>query len=144
MTLPFAFWDTSALIPLCVSQPQTGSARVLYPKYRIVVWWATEVEIWSGLSRLDRTTKITQTQFARGKQLARDLIRDWIAVHESAGIASDACALVASHPLRAADALQLAAALEACEHKPQGYVFITADQRLADAARLTGFSVELI
>jgi len=59
-------------------------------------------------------------------------------------IANDACLLLERYPLRAADALQLAAALEACDHKPQSFVFVTADQRLADAARKTGFSIEFI
>jgi uncharacterized protein len=87
---------------------------------------------------------ITQSQMLAGQRLARDLARDWISVHESPSITEDACLLLEHYPLRAADALQLAAALEACEHRPQGYVFITADQRLADAACLREFSVELI
>jgi uncharacterized protein len=144
MNQPPAFWDSSALIPLCILQPQTASARALNPKHQIVAWWATEVEILSGLTRLQRMAEITRTQFNAGKRLARVLIGDWMAVHESTSITSDACALLETYPLRAADALQLAAALEACDRKPQGYVFITADQRLADAARDTGFTVEYL
>jgi predicted nucleic acid-binding protein len=46
------------------------------------------------------------------------------------------------HPLSAADALQLAAALEWCEGKPQGNVFLTFDRRLREAAGLAGFTLE--
>jgi hypothetical protein len=45
------------------------------------------------------------------------------------------------HDLRAADALQLAAAIEAAEGRPRGLGFVTLDLRLADAARREGFRV---
>jgi predicted nucleic acid-binding protein len=88
--------------------------------------------------------QISHDQFLVGKQLAQDIVRDWISAGSTASIAVDACLLLELFPLRAADALQLSVALEACEHNPQGYVFVTADQRLADAARQSGFSVEFL
>ena len=45
------------------------------------------------------------------------------------------------HPLRAADALQLGAALVAADGDPQSLELVTLDNRLAEAARLEGFSV---
>jgi predicted nucleic acid-binding protein len=144
MSLPVAYWDSSALIPLCVAQPQTADARVLYEKFAIVAWWETQVEIMSGLTRLERMGQISHDRFLAGKQLARNLVRGWISVSSPESIAVDACSLLELYPLRAADALQLAVALNACEHEPHGFPFITADQRLADAARGSGFSVELI
>lgn len=50
-------------------------------------------------------------------------------------------ALLELHPLRAADALHLAAALLAVEERPQGLGFVTFDLRLADAAEREGFAV---
>jgi predicted nucleic acid-binding protein len=144
MNRPFAFWDTSALIPLCITQPQSPRAEIFYAQYGIVAWWATEVEICSGLTRLRRMGSIPPEQFLAGNRLAEQLNRGWLPIHESASIAPNACRLLELHPLRAADALQLAAALEACEHNPLGFALITADQRLADAARQTGFSVEFL
>jgi predicted nucleic acid-binding protein len=47
--------------------------------------------------------------------------------------------LVDRYDLRVADSFQLAAALEWCEHAPQGRVFLTVDQKLMDAALLSGF-----
>jgi len=141
---PYAYWDSSALVPLCVSQPQTVAAQILYSKYKIVTWWATQVEIVSGLTRLTRTGGMTQEQFLLSRPFVQNLVSGWLAVHESASIAPSACRLLELHPLRAADALQLAAALEACEHNPLGFALITADQRLADAARQTGFSIEFL
>ncbi len=49
--------------------------------------------------------------------------------------------LLRLHPLRAADALQLAAAIIACEHQPESLPLVTLDQRLAEAARREGFAV---
>ena len=144
MSLPFAFWDTSALIPLCVRQPQTVQARRLYTGYGVAVWWATPVEIVSGLTRLERMGEIGRDEFSEGKQGAQALARIWDSVDPSPSIAAQACALLERLPLRAADALQLAAALDYFENAPRGHVFVTADQRLGDAARRSGFSVELI
>lgn len=48
--------------------------------------------------------------------------------------------LLAVHPLRAADALQLAAALRWCEDEPGGKAFVCLDDRLRAAARREGFS----
>jgi predicted nucleic acid-binding protein len=144
MSRPYAYWDSSALVPLCISQPQTVAAQNLYAKYKIVTWWATQVEIVSGLTRLTRMGGMTQQQFLMSKPFVRNLVSGWLSIHESASIVSSACRLLELHPLRAADALQLAAALEACEHNPLGFALITADQRLADVARPMGFLVELL
>ena len=45
------------------------------------------------------------------------------------------------HPLRAADALQLAAALLASDHEPQRMEVVCLDERLSEAARIEGFTV---
>lgn len=142
MLKPAAFWDSSALIPLCVSQPQTTKARLLYERYGIVAWWATQVEMMSGLTRLERMGQITHDRFLLGKQIAMEIVRGWIPVGSNKRIAVDACSLLELYPLRAADALQLAAALESCEGKTKGKVFLTFDKRLREAAELAGFTLE--
>ena len=142
MLKPLAFWDSSALIPLCVTQPQTAESRLLSERYGIVAWWATQVEMMSGLARLDRTGQITHDRFLMGKQIALEIVRYWFSVRSNESIALCACSLLELHPLRAADALQLAAALEWCEGQPIGKVFLTFDRRLSDAAGLAGFTLE--
>jgi predicted nucleic acid-binding protein len=47
-------------------------------------------------------------------------------------------------PLRAADALQLAAALVWCGERPRGRWFVCADRRLAAAATGAGFDVQSV
>lgn len=48
-------------------------------------------------------------------------------------------AIARRHDLRAADALQLAAAFFAAEGRPPALEFVCLDDRLADAARREGF-----
>jgi hypothetical protein len=117
---------------------------VLYAGYGIAVWWTTPVEIMSGLTRLERMNEISRDQFLAGKQRGQSLAKIWDTVGPSTTVLSRANLLLELYPLRAADALQLAAAIEYFEYSPTGNVFITADQRLADAARGSGFMVEFI
>jgi predicted nucleic acid-binding protein len=139
---PIAFWDTSALVTLCVDQVATPQALLLEKKYGIAVWWATRVEIASALAQLQRQLKITAIQYAHAREQAEGMANLWRVIMPSARIATQACLFLESYTLRAADALQLAAALEWCEGQPLGKVFITFDQRLRDAARLAGFALE--
>jgi predicted nucleic acid-binding protein len=142
MSLPQAFWDSSALIPLCAQQAQTRKAEALFSKHDVVVWWSTPVEIISGLTRLLRMGEISQNEFLAGKRLAQTIGMTWVLIGPSARVADQACLLLEVHSLRAADALQLAAALEWCEGKPKGNVFLSFDQRLREAAALSGFTLE--
>ena len=56
-------------------------------------------------------------------------------------VRSRAVALLARHPLRAADALQLASALVLAEGDPSSLEFVCLDNNLADAAEREGFTV---
>jgi len=105
------------------------------------VWWSTQIEIISGLTRLLRMREIDGTEFVEGKQVARAVAMTWSAIDPSAHIEREARALLELYPLRAADALQLAAALAWCEGKPKGKVFLSFDQRLSDAAGQAGFTL---
>jgi hypothetical protein len=142
MSLPFAFWDSSALIPLCVRQKQTPVATAFFANFAVTVWWPTPVEIVSGMTRLVRMGEIDLSELAAGKHIAQTIANTWIPIEPSAMIAAQACLLLELHPLRAADALQLAAALEWCEGRPKGHVFLTFDQRLREAAESVGFTLQ--
>jgi hypothetical protein len=139
---PFAFWDTSVLVPLCVDQAHTPQALRFQGKYQAAVWWATHVEIVSALARMLRRQEITPRAYAQALLQAEGLANLWDVVEPSVKVARQARALLELYPLRAADALQLAAALEWCEGKPKGIVFLSFDQRLREAATLAGFTLE--
>jgi predicted nucleic acid-binding protein len=108
----------------------------------MAVWWATHVEIASALVRLLRRQEITAIDHVHALRQAEGLANLWRVVEPSAKVARNARALLEIYPLRAADALQLAAALEWCEGKPKENVFLTFDQRLREAAGQAGFTLE--
>ena len=139
-----AFWDTSALVPLCVHQSITPRAIALYKTYEAAVWWATPVEIASALARLVRMRRLDSSQWTKARKLAKDLAEGWSVIQPSDALRAEATQLVDRYDLRAADSLQLAAALEWCEDAPQGRVFLTADHRLREAAMLSGFDAKHI
>ncbi|MGH9494446.1 MAG: type II toxin-antitoxin system VapC family toxin [Candidatus Sulfotelmatobacter sp.] len=136
---PGAFWDTSALVPLCVLQPTTASALALRKQFEIVVWWATEVEVTSALARLLRMNVLPSLDWRQAHKTAAELAQSWTVVKPSSALRSKAQQIVMNFDLRAGDALQLAAALEWCADSPGGRSFLTADLRLYDAALLSGF-----
>jgi predicted nucleic acid-binding protein len=134
-----AFWDAGALVPLCVRQGITPSVVDLYDCYHVVIWWATPVEIASALARLVRTKEISTSECAKARQVAVALADEWSVIQPSNALREQAAQLVDRYDLKAADALQLAAALDWCEDAPHGEVFLAADQRLREAAVLSGF-----
>ncbi len=134
-----AFWDSSALVPLCVRQGITPRAIALYKSYDVVVWWSTPVEIASALARLVRMKQLDSADWTKASKLAKGLADSWSVMQPSHALRAKAEQLVNRLDLRAADSLQLAAALEWCENAPHGHVFLTADQKLREAASHNGF-----
>lgn len=63
----------------------------------------------------------------------------WEVMEPVSGIRETAIRLLQTHNLRAADALQLAAAFAASEGRPSSLVFISLDARLNEAALREGF-----
>ena len=136
------FWDTSALVPLLVAERETPRAeRWLREDPGVVVWTLTRVELLSALARRRRREPVA----ARRLQAARrELLAAWERWSEVTAVdlvRRHAERLVESHPLRAADALQLGAALAAAEDDPAGLDFVTLDRRQALAAEREGFRV---
>lgn len=136
------FWDTSALVPLLVTERETARAeRWLREDAGVVVWTLTRVELLSAFARRRRA----EPGAARRLQAARrDLLSAW--EHWSEITAVDvvrrhAERVVETHPLRAADALQIGAALVAAEDTPAGLEFVTLDHEQAQAAEREGFRV---
>lgn len=134
-----AFWDASAIVPLCVRQSITPRAIELYKNHDVVVWWSTPVEVASALARLLRMRQLDLSDWTAAHKLARVVMQSWFTVQPSDALRNKAAQLVNRYDLRAADSLQLAAALEWCEEAPEGRVFLTDDQRLREAASISGF-----
>lgn len=141
MSKPAAFWDSSALTPLFVDEPGSPWAGSLAREFSPVVWWATAVEILSAIARLRRTGKLDELGRLSALDHLRAMRSVWDEVAPSDTVRDQTEQLLDLYPLRAADGLQLAAALVWCRNRPRGRTFITADARLAQAATQAGFSV---
>jgi predicted nucleic acid-binding protein len=135
------FWDSSAVVPLILSQPHSKHVRRIFDQdAEIVVWWGTAVECSSAIARLHRDGHLKQSEERDARSLLDALRSSWFEVQPGDTVRDQALRLLRLHPLRAADALQLGAALEWAGTPPTG-MFITLDDRLRDAAQREGFSV---
>jgi predicted nucleic acid-binding protein len=136
------FWDTSALVPLIVEEPATQAMRrLLQQDGDVVVWMLTSVELLSTMGRLGRMSDGLADLLPGARADVLDLCKRWVAVTHVDGVRRRAERLVGVHPLTAADAMQLGAALMASGDHPETLEFVTLDQPLARSARLEGFRV---
>lgn len=134
-----AFWDTSALVPLCVPNQASPRLHQLAHRYSPVVWWATPVEATSALARELRAGSLTPNEHADAHGSLAILKRKWQEVQPSEPLRTLAEELLDRYPLSAADALQLAAAYTWSDRRPFNRYFISGDKRLLNAARSMGF-----
>jgi uncharacterized protein len=137
-----AFWDSSAIVPLCCAQAGTTQGRRLLADLgRIVAWWGTPVEARSAFARLVRDGALTAPQRATAVKLIDQLRRSWDEILPTEAVRVLAESLPDDHAVRAADALQLAAALVWCRERPRRRAFVCLDDRLRNAASAVGFTV---
>ena len=141
MTKTAAFWDSSALVSLCVQQPASPRAHSLHSRFPPVIWWGSMVEIQSAFCRLRRDGDITRVERQDAQSRLRLLSAAWREILPSDRVRDSAFLLLESYPLRAADSLQLAAAWIWCGQSPAGRRFICGDRRLSEAAATAGFLV---
>src|SRR5437870_1405467 len=106
------FWDASATVPLCILEPTTAVMRTLEEQDPdLVVWWATRIEALSALARAAREGRLAGSDEQASRACFDNLFDRVTEVGPSETVRSQAVGLLPVHPLRAADALQLAAAL---------------------------------
>ena len=135
------FWDASAIVPLLVAEESTRRLQALAAKdAAMLVWWGSAVECISALARLERNSALNARAMTLALQRLRQLTAGWHEVDPSDEIRETAARFLRVHPLRAADALQLAAAFAAAERRPASLEIVTLDDRLANAARKEGFA----
>ena len=134
-----AFWDSSALVPICVRPQASPHVHRLLKQYEVVVWWATSVEIRSGLERLLRLKELSPSEHAGAGKRLEYLRSVWTEILPEIALRTDAENLLSRFPLRAADALHLAAAMTWAMGRPQGRAFISGDTALLGAAQSLGF-----
>jgi predicted nucleic acid-binding protein len=135
------FWDSSALIPLLVAEPMSAAVmRVFELDPEIIAWWGTEAECVSALARLERDDSLAAPALAEALLRLESLAKAWREVQPVTAVRTTAIRLLRVHPLRMADAFQLAAAIVAAENHPASLQFVTLDDRLGQAAEREGFT----
>lgn len=136
------YWDSSALVALHVEQAATLRVRELFRSDpQILTWTLSEIEIRSGLMRLAREGALAPAELQDAIVRVDEF---WQGVHVVSlveAVKQRARRLLGVHPLKAADSLQLAAALTAAYDDPRGQQIVCLDHTLSEAARREGFAV---
>jgi len=136
------FWDSSALVPLLVRERASDEMLELYRlDPEILAWWGTPVECASAISRLSREGGLSTSAMADSLHRLAGLEAGWHEIEPGESVRETAQRFLRVHDLRAADALQLAAAFLASEGHPRTLQIVSLDQRLNAAAYLEGFEV---
>lgn len=135
------FWDSSAIVPLCLKESSSGILRRLIAADEdMVVWWATRVECQSALARR-REGVFSEEAEHNAKAILSALAEVWSEVQPGERLRQRAERLLLLHPLRATDAFQLSAALIWAEDTPRDQVIVCLDHNLREAARKEGFTI---
>ena len=137
------FWDSSAVVPLVIRE--TASERCLSWLREdpdcIMLWCLTPVEVTGALWRKYREGSLSAEAVTAAQSRLEEISASTHEVTHMERVRSRAVRILAVHPLRAADALQLAAALVGAQEDPSRLHMVTLDSLLADAARREGFRV---
>jgi len=137
------FWDSSAIIPLCLKEKASEAVKgLMKDDENIVVWWTTYIECLSALSRRQREGVFTSGDATKVRAVLSALAAAWSEVQPTELVRLRAERLLSIHPLRAADALQLAAALVWAQETPRGLDFVCLDQNLRESSLKEGFSIK--
>ena len=136
------FWDSSALVPLLVHEKESEICTAAYRTDReILIWTLTKAEIFSALCRRMRDNTLDGETFEAARNRMNDLFDTVYEVAAVDRVKERALRLLRVHPIRAADALQLAAVLVATQEKVDRLPVMCFDDRLTEAAKLEGFVV---
>ena len=136
------YWDASALVPLFLAERESRRVREwLAEDDRIVTWVWTRTEIVSAVERRVREGVLSRSERRLVLERFRELAASWDEVTDVLAVRSLADLLLARHPLRAADAGQLGAALLIQNQFGGALPFVCLDERLSAAAELEGLRV---
>lgn len=144
------FFDTSALVKRYITEIGSQWVRALADPQagnRIILARITWVEMLSAFSRLKRESALEETAFNVALQAFEfDWDTQYQVVEFDRKLAEQAGDLVKNHPLRAYDSVQLASALKIHQIHTQAapglFIFVSADDRLLNVAKLEGMQIE--
>ena len=127
-----------------VAEPASDEVRRrLAEDGHIITWAWTRTEIVSAVERRTREGSLTRTHRREVLERFASFAESWDEITEILAVRTRANALLARHPLRAADAGQLGAALLVQQQLAEPLPFVCLDNRLAYAAELESLRVIL-
>ena len=133
------FWDSSALLPLLVKEATSTVIQKFFDEdEEVAVWWGTETECLSALARREREGSLAPTQRTEAEKRLKEIIEGTIEIQPSSAVKKVARRLLRMHPLRAADSLQLAAAIFFAGENTSELTMVTLDERLRLCAQREG------
>jgi hypothetical protein len=136
------YWDSSALVPLVATEAATARLDALLAADPVILtWWGSRLECASAIARRERAGELGGPLVHEALNALHYLRDSWQEIAPTPQVREQAERLVRVHPLRAADALQLAAGLVAADFRPGSLTFVTLDERLARTAQREGFAV---
>lgn len=140
--LPLRFWDANAVVPLTVNESRSDDMRrLLVGDGDLITWWGTRTECVSAIARKTREGDIRPIGQAWARVVLFYLSESWNEVLPSDNLRAMAEGFLDAHPLKAADAQQLAAAYIWCAGQTKGREFVCFDRQLRNAAGAEGFTV---
>lgn len=132
------YFDTSALVPLVISEPTSSAAgRIWDAAGRVVATPLVYVEAHAALAQAQRLGRVTRAQLRRGLNALASLDEQLDRIELTHILVRFAGSIAERHALRAYDAVHLAGALSLSD---PDVVFATGDQQLVAAAREAGLA----
>ena len=137
-----SFWDSSAIVPLCVNQKNSQSAWRFWRMFsNRFVWRECVVEGASAFALLERQGMLDESSVRKAEDRLKLAEAKWTAIEPHSRIIEIARTLPAIYGLKALDSLQLAAALVWCKELSKNKNFVAADRKLLKAAETAGFTI---
>ncbi len=136
------FWDSSALVPLIIEEKHSKTCRLVFRSDpRQIVFCLSRTEVLSALWRRRRENMLDDDDLRAAEARLESLANRWTEVHALSRVRDAAEQLLRTHPLRAADSLQLGACIAIFGLQRRDREFVVLDDVLANAARDEGFKV---
>ncbi len=135
------YFDASALVKLYVREARSTAVKLLFADSSPAASRLSEAEISSALARRRRDGEVGQKAHDSALAMMRADMTRMHVVELAPPVVAAIHPLLARHPLRAGDALQLAAALKLRDVVGFELDFVCFDERLNEAARAEGLRI---